>query len=184
MRTLRGRQAAQWVAASALFVTASALADGPTTQITSEYLMTILAPLDPSSDVNNSLSISNVRTGDAWAKGPRIRGTFVPPGGDWSRVMPSGSLRLDVRLTLKTDDGALIYMTYNGVLRESPENEKKASRGEVLTDKDIAYFITAPTFETAAPKYAWLNGIQAIGKMVEYKEGKDGYVKYDVFIMR
>jgi hypothetical protein len=29
--------------------------------------------------------------------------------------MPSGARRLDVRLLIETDDGALIYVTYNGV---------------------------------------------------------------------
>jgi hypothetical protein len=93
-------------------------------------------------------------------------------------------MRLDVRLTLKTDDGALVYITYNGVLKESPASEAKASRGEVLTSKDVVYFVTAPTFETSAPQYAWLNDVQAVAKMVELKEGDGGYVKYDVFIVR
>ena len=56
--------------------------------------------------------------------------------------------------------------------------------GEMLTDKDIPYFVTAPTFQTSSPKYAWLNGVQAVGKMVELKFGESGYVKYDVFIVR
>ena len=43
---------------------------------------------------------------------------------------------------------------------------------------------TAPTFQTSSEKYAWLNGVQAVGKMVEVKVGAGGYVKYDVFIVR
>lgn len=57
-------------------------------------------------------------------------------------------------------------------------------KGEVLTDKDILYFVTAPTFQTSSEKYAWLNGVQAVGKMVELKAGAGGYVKYDVFVVR
>jgi hypothetical protein len=57
-------------------------------------------------------------------------------------------------------------------------------KGEVLTDKDLPYFVTAPTFQTSAPKYAWLNGVQAVAKMVEVKAGDGGYVKYDVFVVR
>jgi hypothetical protein len=159
-----------------------ALADGPTTEVRTEYLMTFVAPLDPSTDIDTSLSIFNV--GGGWARGPHIKGKFVPPGGDWLRALPSGAMRLDVRLTLKTDDGALVYITYNGVLKESAASEAKASRGEVLTSKDVAYFVAAPTFETSAPQYAWLNNVQAIAKMVELKEGDGGYVKYDVFIVR
>ena len=44
-------------------------------------------------------------------QGERIRGTVMPsPGGDWLLMRADGVLTLDVRLTLKTDDGALIYM--------------------------------------------------------------------------
>ena len=43
---------------------------------------------------------------------------------------------------------------------------------------------TAPTFQTSAPKYAWLNGVQAVAKMVEVKARDGGYVKYDVFVVR
>jgi hypothetical protein len=183
MRNVRAHFAAWPVIAGALVAAGSAYAQGPTTEIKTEYLMTMLAPLD-SSEIDKSLYISDVRRTGGWVKGPRIHGAFIPPGGDWLRVMPSGSMRLDVRLTLKTDDGALIYISYNGVFKESPENEAKLNKGEVLTDKDVAYFMTAPTFETSSPKYAWLNGVQAIGKMIEYKEGSDPYVKYDVFIVR
>ena len=57
-------------------------------------------------------------------------------------------------------------------------------KGEVLTDKDMPYFVTAPTFQTSSAKYAWLNGVQAVSKMVELKGGDGGYVKYDVFVVR
>jgi len=108
----------------------------------------------------------------------------VPPGGDWSRVLPSGAIRIDVRLTLKTDDGALVYISYNGIFQESDAGREKASHGEVLTPQDVGHWIVTPTFETSSPQYAWLNTVQAVGKMVEYKEGKGGNVKYDIFIIR
>ena len=100
------------------------------------------------------------------------------------RILPSGVMRLDVRATLKTDDGALIYMSYNGVMQLAPEIAQKLMGGVVLKAEDIANFVAAPTFETSSPKYAWLNGIQAINKIVEVKLGDDGYVQYDVFIIR
>ena len=154
-----------------------------TTAIKTEYLMTYVAQLDPPYPIDNSLVIVNVKPG-GWAKGPKINGTFIPPGGDWLRVLPSGALRLDVRATLKTDDGALIYITYNGIIQHSAESAEKLNKGELLTAKDIPYFITAPTFETSSDKYAWLNGVQLVNKMVELKLGEGGYVKYDVFVLR
>ena len=154
------------------------------TTIETEYLMTYLAPLDSPVPIDDALVTFNVSPTGGWAKGPSISGSFVPPGGDWLRVMPSGAMRLDVRATLKTDDGALIYMSYNGILQHSAESAAKMNQGEVLTTKDIPYFVTAPTFQTAALKYAWLNRVQAINKVVELKIGEGGYVKYDVFVVR
>lgn len=151
-----------------------------TTKISTEYLMTLYAPLEAGQEIDSSLYVYNVRPG-GWVKGPRINGTLLAPGGDWFRVLPSGASRLDVRATIKTDDGALIYIAYNGIFKDSEETEARASKGEVLTSKDM-YFVIAPTMQTSAKKYDWLNGIQCIGKMVSYKS--DSYVKYDIFVVR
>lgn len=155
-----------------------------TTQINTEYLMTYQVLLDAPTPIDGSLMVINVKPTGGWAKGPVISGIFQAPGADWLRVMPSGALRLDVRAVLKTDDGALIYMTYNGIIQHSPESAERMSQGEVLTASDIPYFVTAPTFQTSSPTYAWLNSVQAVSKMVEIKLGEGGYVKYDTFIVR
>ena len=97
--------------------------------------------------------------------------------------MPSGTFRLDVRGLIETDDGAHIYMSYNGIIKNSTESAERLSNGELLTDKDIPYFIAAPTFQTSAEEYAWLNDIQCINKMTEIQFGPEGYVKYDVFLI-
>lgn len=155
----------------------------PTTSISTEYLMTYVAPLDPPVAVDDGLIIVNVRPG-GWVKGPGISGRFVAPGADWLRIMPSGAMRLDVRGLIETDDGAHIYVTYNGIIRNSEESATRLNNGELLTDRDIPYFIAAPTFQTASEKYAWLNDIQTINKMTEIQFGPEGYVKYDVFLVR
>jgi hypothetical protein len=56
-------------------------------------------------------------------------------------------------------------------------------KGEVLTSKDH-YFITAPTMQTSAAKYAWLNHVQCVGKVVEVKMGEGSFVKYDIYVVR
>ena len=53
-----------------------------------------------------------------------------------------------------------------------------------LTNKDIPYFLAAPTFQTSSEKYNWLNEIQTINKMVEIQFGDKGFVKYDVFVVK
>jgi len=160
----------------------SAMAHAQTTQITTEYLMTLYAPLDPPQQIDASLLVYNVRDG-GWVKGPKVNGTLLSPAADWLRVMPGGNLRLDVRGTFKTDDGALVYFTYNGVISQPKEASDRFAKGDALTSKDV-YFITAPTMQTASEKYAWLNHVQCVGKVVEVKGGQNGFVKYDIFIVR
>lgn len=153
-----------------------------TTQVTTEYLMTYQAPLDRHR-IDGTTVVVNVPPG-GWVKGPRLSGRIIAPTGDWVRIMPSGVARLDVRLVIETDDGAHIYMTYNGIFDESKAVTDALNRGEVVTDKSVPYFVTAPTFQTSSEKYGWLNKVQAVGKMVELKRGEGAYIKYDVFIIR
>ena len=144
--------------------------------------MTVYVPLDPPQVIDKTLFIYNVREG-GWFKGPKISGKVIPPSADWERVMPGGNYRLDVRATFKTDDGALVYIAYNGILSMSKETFDRLIKGETLTSKDL-YFITAPTMQTSSDKYAWLNHVQCVGKIIEVKVGENGFVKYDMFIVR
>jgi len=67
-----------------------------------------------------------------------------------------------VRGTLKTEDGALIYAYYRGILEASPEAMARIRAGEEVDPAEY-YFRTSPVFETGAEKYAWLNRIVAVG---------------------
>lgn len=155
-----------------------------TTQPKFEYLMTYKALLEPAQVIDPTLLIVNVLSG-GWAKGPNISGSFIPPGGDWLRIMPSGAARLDVRATMKTDDGELIYITYNGIIQHTETSIAKLNNGEAFTNKDVAYFVTAPTMQTSSKKYDYLNRVQLINKFVEARLSKEeSYVIYDVFIVR
>src|SRR5256884_5385990 len=51
-------------------------------------------------------------------EGPRLRGKVLPGGGDWTLLRGDGVLELDLRITLETDDGALIHMTSFGLRHE------------------------------------------------------------------
>jgi hypothetical protein len=65
---------------------------------------------------------------------------------DWATLSDDGTLAtLDVRATLKTNDGAFIYVEYGGRM-----------------DLNTGLLVTAPTFQTSAPNYRWLNRIQAV----------------------
>jgi hypothetical protein len=95
-------------------------------------------------------------------EGDRLSGQVIDGGADWQTVRPDNAVALDVRLILKTDDGAPIAMVYQGIRHGSPEVVARIERGEIL-DPATHYFRTAPRFETAASEYAWLNRIIAVG---------------------
>src|SRR5436305_8882385 len=86
-------------------------------------------------------------------EGPRLRGKVLPGGGDWTLLRPDGVLELDLRITLETDDGALIGMSSFGLRHGPVEVLAALSRGEPV-DPSEYYFRTAPRFETSAPRYA------------------------------
>jgi len=95
-------------------------------------------------------------------EGERLKGSIQPsPGGDWLLLRPDGALVLDVRLTLETDDGQLIYMTYRGLRHGPADVIARLNRGDKV-DPATYYFRTTPVFETAAAKYDWLNRIVAV----------------------
>jgi hypothetical protein len=94
-------------------------------------------------------------------EGPRLRGKVLPGGGDWTLLRGDGVLELDLRVTLETDDGALIHLASFGLRHGPPEVLAALARGESV-DPAAYYFRTTPRFETADPKYAFLNRLLAV----------------------
>src|SRR5947207_13028729 len=72
-------------------------------------------------------------------EGPRLRGKVLPGGGDWTLLRGDGVLELDLRLTLETDDGALIHMTSDGLRHDAPGVAAGRARGETA-DPATYYF--------------------------------------------
>jgi steroid delta-isomerase-like uncharacterized protein len=94
--------------------------------------------------------------------GPRLRGTVLPGGGDWLVERRDGTRALDVRITLRTDDGELIYSHYAGLFHGQPGVLDRLTRGEIVDPSDY-YFRVAPLFETGSERYDWLNRVLAVG---------------------
>jgi len=95
-------------------------------------------------------------------EGPRLRGTILPGGSvDWQLLRSDGVLEMDLRLTLRTDDGALISMSACGLRHGPPEVIAAIGRGETV-DPSTYYFRTMPRFETEHPAYRFLNRLLAV----------------------
>lgn len=69
---------------------------------------------------------------------------------DWATLSPDGTLvTIDIRATLETDDGALLFAQYSGRIDMS---------------KSPTTVYSTPRFDTGDERYAWLSRIQAVGK--------------------
>jgi hypothetical protein len=84
---------------------------------------------------------------------------------DWSLARPDGVVEVDVRMALQTDDGALVYLAYEGNL--DPERGAQP-------------VLSMMRFETSDERYLWLNRIRAVGK----GEFAAGAVRYEIFELR
>lgn len=151
--------------AGAVSLVAAAALNSPLTtaqtaasELESEFLLELALDVDDQIDAGHT-SIAPV-TGGTFG-GPRLKGTVHPGGADWI-TQASGHSSLDVRITLETDDGEFIYMTYTGVIRPGA---------------DGLYWRVRPVFQTASEKYDWLNHIVCVGKNKQIP----GKVAYDVF---
>ena len=89
---------------------------------------------------------------DVTITGGRLNASLLgKAAADWLTIVGTAET-LDVRVTVKTNDDAIIFCQYRG-------------RTEV-GGAGICIIYVAPTFETSDPRYAWLNTIQAVGRGV------------------
>ncbi len=127
-----------------------------TAPINSRSLMVLRLATSPIEEIGSTpegtLMIFPV-TGGSF-EGERLRGKVLSGGGDWVTVRINGMMTLDLRIALETEDGSLIHMTFTGI-----------------RDDANRYFRTVPRFETAAPRYAFLNRLLAVGTAEIRPEG-------------
>ena len=99
--------------------------------------------------------------------GDKINASFAThDAADWLTLSEDGQLgALDVRMTLKTDDDAFIYVEYQG-----------------RANMQSGVIATAPTFQTSHEKYLWLNRIQAVAAGQLDSDGKLVYSLYEVVV--
>ena len=125
------------------------------TRVLMTLRVTVATPQSIGSVPHGTRRIVPITGGDF--EGPRLRGSLLPRGSaDWLLLRADGVLELDLRATLRTDDGALISMRSFGLRHGPPEVMEALARGEAV-EPAAYYFRTTPRFETSHPKYAFLN---------------------------
>ncbi|MBL0923373.1 MAG: DUF3237 domain-containing protein [Sphingomonadaceae bacterium] len=148
-----------------------------------EFLYTMRVKIDPVYDLgltpNGRRLVAMV--GGGTFEGPRMKGIMLPlSGADWALDRPDGSSILDVRVNLRTDDGADVLMTSLGYMVAHGEDYAYALDFAKPDDPEGAsryYFRTSPRYETSDARYAWLNHTVAAAKG---RTGNGGVI-YDVF---
>jgi hypothetical protein len=89
--------------------------------------------------------------------GPEIEGTLLPgASADWQIVLPDGTALGDIRYTLLTAGGDLLYVRSRGVRHGRAEVLERLGRGEDVDPSEYT-FRTSTQIETAAPQLDWLN---------------------------
>jgi uncharacterized protein DUF3237 len=149
------------------------------TQLQSRPLFKITMALHPFQELGTTpLGVRRiVPVAGGTFEGERVRGTVLAQaGGDWLLMRADSVYQLDVRITLQTDDGALILMTYRGIRHASEDVSARLANGERV-DPGEYYLRTVPAFETSAPQYRWLNNVVAVGVGERLPDG----VIYNVF---
>jgi Protein of unknown function (DUF3237) len=112
--------------------------------------------------------------------GPELRGELVPgASADWQIILPDGATFGDVRYTLATEHGHLLYVQSRTVRHGSPEVLARLGRGEDV-DANEYTFRASTKIETAAAELDWLNKdifISVAGR-------QPGGVIYEVYLVR
>jgi Protein of unknown function (DUF3237) len=107
--------------------------------------------------------------------GPQLNGKLLAgASADWQIVLADGTALGDIRYTLQTDRGDLLYVQSRSVRHGSAEVLARLGRGEDV-DAGEYTFRTSTQIETAAPDLDWLNkgvfisvgGRQAAGVIYE-----------------
>ena len=106
-----------------------------------------------------------IRVLEGRIEGPHFKGVTLPSTSDWLLIRADGVAELNVRSSMKTDDGEAVYMEYRGLMHGTPEVMQAGFAGKPIPPSDL-YFRMAAFFETASPKYDWLNRCVCVGNGV------------------
>ena len=108
--------------------------------------------------------------------GPRLSGSVLPGGADWVINRADGVMVIDVRLTLKTDAGALLYLAYQGRFLAAPEAMARFGTGALLDRQEYSLAVSA-RLECGDARYTWVNDLIIVGTGEQTRSGPI----YDLF---
>lgn len=131
----------------------------------------------PTPQAGGERRIINI-TGGEFA-GARLRGAVLEGGADWQIIRGDGVAQLEARFTMRTDDGALLYVRNFGYRHGPPGVIARLFSGEVV-DPAAYYFRMTPLIETGDARYDWLNRLILAGSGMRTRDR----VVYDVYALQ
>ena len=136
-------------------------------ELKSKLLFEVTFNLQPGVEIGQTLSGKRTiyPVLDGFFEGPNLKGKVLPDGADWFLQLNETSNKIDVRVTLQTNEGENIYVSYQGYLN--------------LNADGTYYFRTTPYFETSSKKLAYLNHTVSVGVGTIVKLGET--VSYKVY---
>ena len=112
--------------------------------------------------------------------GPELRGTLLPgASADWQIVLPDGTALGDIRYTLETEGGELLYVQSQSVRHGSAAVLERLAHGEEVDAGEYTFRATVK-IETGADGLDWLNK----GVFVSVGGRQRGGVIYEVYLVR
>jgi len=138
---------------------------------------TLAEPLDLGEVVQGHRRIAPL-SGGTFA-GPEISGKLLPgASADWQILLPDGTALGDIRYTLQTDAGALLYVRSRSVRHGSAEVLARLGRGEDVDASEYT-FRTSTQIETSATDLDWLNK----GVFISVGGRRPGAVIYETYLV-
>jgi hypothetical protein len=136
-------------------------------ELKSKFIFEVRFNLKPAVEVGQTLTGKRIvyPVLDGSFEGPNLKGKVLPVGGDWLLQTSDNMNKVDVRVSLQTNEGENIYMSYQGFIKINADGSY--------------YFRTTPYFETSSKKLAYLNHTVCVGVGTIIKLGEA--VSYKVY---
>lgn len=145
-----------------------------------EYICSFTATLRPEviGPLAEGLRVNYHFTGGE-VDGPKLRGKFRPGGADFVTMRRDGVGVLDIRGTIETHDGAVIYVIGSGLTYTSEDAYERAMKKDLPASVPLR---AALHLATVHPGYLWVNRLQfvEIGEMVRAR----GEVHVDLYALK
>ena len=166
------RQLVKAVAVIVALAFAAQAAEAPIALIETEYLGRLKIATDPAQIVAQSIVYPVTKCSFI---GPKLQATCV------ARLIaePDRPSWLEIRATLKTDAGDVIFMD-EGIIDFSQDAVARNKEGGTLPSKG-EFASNAPRFTTMSKSYSWLNEVQTLAKKISSSHGQ---IEYDLFVVR